>query len=400
MLISFVLHAPWSSPNIYSDITGSFWGRCWVQSGNLPYIPVNTSCDYAFEYPTVSGLILYLARMFGSDLTSFYNTVSAMSIIAAVVVAGATWAIAKRLGKKLDPLFFMLPSFLIYGIYNFDIFHAAFVVLSLLSFLSGRRTLSAVLLGLGVDTKLTSVVLVPVLLMEIGPGTHDWGVWKNRALRTFGANGGRVKFLAVFALTVAAFNIPFALLNWNNFLEGYQFVGSFGLEDAWYVWIFQNPNTWGFAKIFGIGISGILLLRIYTLKVSVMAKSALAIAAYLLGTYIYSPQLNIVLIPLLAAIELRHPAIYPWDGINALIILTWFVNPSHILGGPCDPGSTTCPTLAGTWAQLFALVRSGFLAWVCIGIASSEGHSLPAWVRARLGMKGGAGTLVSPEPTS
>lgn len=384
MLISYILHAPWGSPNFYSDITGSFWGRCWVQLGSLPYLPMNTpSCDYAFEYPTISGLILYLARLSASDLTGWYNAVSAMTAIAAVVVAGAAWGIARRLGKKLEPTYFLLPSFIIYGIYNFDVFHAAFVALSILSFLTGRRTLSAVFLGLGVDTKLTSVVLIPVFLMEIGPGTRDWGAWKNRLLRLMGVNGGRLRYLAIFGVVVAAVNLPFALLNWSNFLQGYQFVGNFGLEDAWYVWIFQNPNGWGFAKIFGIGISGILLLRIYSLRIGLVPKSALAIAAYLLGTYIYSPQLNIVLIPLLAAIELRHPALYPWEGFNAMIILTWFLAPSYIFGGVCPAGGT-CPTLAGTWSQLFALLRAGSLAWLCIGIASSEGHSLRSWIAARL----------------
>ncbi|HYB76199.1 MAG TPA: hypothetical protein VEC08_04500, partial [Nitrososphaerales archaeon] len=123
-LISFVIHAPWAVPNIYSDITGSFWGRCWVQAGSLPYIPTSTAaCDYAFEYPTLSGLILYGARLFGSDILTFYNTVSAMTLVAGVVVAGGSWAIARRLGKSLDPLYFLMPTFMIYGIYNFDMFH-------------------------------------------------------------------------------------------------------------------------------------------------------------------------------------------------------------------------------------------------------------------------------------
>ncbi|HMD78658.1 MAG TPA: hypothetical protein VKF39_01590, partial [Nitrososphaerales archaeon] len=107
-----------------------------------------------------------------------------------------------------------------------------------------------------------------------------------------------------------------------------------------------------------------------------------AIAAYLLGTYIYSPQLNIVLIPLLAIMDFRHPALYPWDGFNVLIILTWFLSPSFVLGGVCSGGATTCPTLAGTWAQLFALLRAGSLAWISIAIAAREGHSLTGWVRS------------------
>jgi len=298
-------------------------------------------------------MILYFARAVGSGLQTFYGTFSALSLVAAAGVAWGCWALSRRLGRELNPLFFMMPSFIIYGIYNFDIFQALFVILSILTFVRGKRTLSAVSLGLGICTKLTCIVLLPIFVIELR------------------GNRERLKYFGVLAAVVAALNLPIVLLNFGNFLQGYQFLGNWGLEDSWYVWIFQNPATWGYAKLFGLGVTGLLLLRVYTLKTSLMAKSFLAIAAYLLGTYIYSPQFNILVIPLIAVLDVQHPALYPWDGFNVMIILTWFI-------------PNTQPTLAWTWPQLFALLRAACLAWLCVSVASREGSSLLMWMKARI----------------
>jgi hypothetical protein len=368
LFVSAWIHWSGATPNLYSDLLGSFWTRCWVQSGSLPYLSSSAGCDSSFEYPVVAGMILYFARVIGSDMQTFYEAFSAFTLVAGVGVAWGCWAIAKKLGKELNPLFFLMPSFIIYGIYNFDIIFVSFVILSLLSFVVGRRSLSAALLALSVCTKLTSVVLVPVLLIELG------------------TNRERLNYLGVFTAALLILNLPIALLNFSNFLKGYQFLANWGLEDAWYVWIFQNPATWGYAKLFGLGVSGLLLLRVYTLKASLMAKSFLAVSAYLLGTYIYAPQFNLLVIPLIALLDLQHPALYPWDGFNVMIILTWFIPNSQ-------------PTLAWQWPQLFALLRAACLAWLCISVAAREGFSLPTWVKERVWQATGRPNALGPPST-
>jgi Glycosyltransferase family 87 len=370
IFLSAELHAPWSIPNIYSDITGSFWGRDWVQSGSLPYV------NSFFEYPVLSGLLIYAARALGDSLNSFYTAFSAFSLVAAASLGWSCWAVARKLGRELNPLFFVMPSFIIYGVYNFDLFHAALIMLSLLAYLSKRAGFSAGILGLAVDLKLTSAVLLPVFLIDL----------KTRK--------ERMKYLAEFAVVVAAFNLPFVMLNFSTFLQGYQFNGSYGLEDVWTVWIFQNPASWGFAKALGLAVGGLLLLRVYTLRVSLEAKAALAISAYLLGTFIYSPQFNLLLLPLLAVLDFKHPAVYPWDAFNALVILTWFVTPSYVLGGACPDTTFWCPTLAGTWPQVFSLLRDFCLVWLSLGIASREGATVTGWLRRNLGSVSDKG----PEP--
>lgn len=372
LFVSAVLHSPGNSPSLYSDLLDSFWGRCWVQNGALPYIGSSPGCSTSFEYPVLSGFLLYFVKLVGVTLWGYYETFTALSLMAGVAMACACYGIARRFGRNLNPLYFVMPTFLVYGIYNFDLFHALLAIVSVFFFVRGNRSLSASFLGLAVDLKLTSVVLLPIFLMELTT-TKD-----------------RMKYLAWFAALVAVFNLPIVLLNFGNFLAGYQFIGNWGLEDAWYVWIFQNPATWDYAKLFALGVAGLLLVRVYTLEASLLSKSFLAIAVYLLATYIYAPQFNLLLIPFIVVLDMKHPALYPWDSFNALIILTWFI-----------PNSS--PTLPWNWPQVFALLRAVCLALMCISVASAEGHSLVSWLRHPFGKKtpppdGPAPEAPTPEP--
>jgi hypothetical protein len=346
--LSVWLHAPGSSPQIYSDVIDSFWSRQWLQAGSFPY-----TTQY-FEYPALSGLLIYATKVIGSTLTGYYETFSAFSFVAGAVIAWSCWSIVKKSGKSLVPFYFMLPTFIIYGVYNFDLFHAVFVMLSLQALVYNRRGFSAFFLAVAVSTKLASVVLLPLFILE----ARDWR--------------SRLSYLGIFAVVVAIINVPFAVMNFNSFLAGYQFIGNWGLEDAWYVWIFQNPNTWTIAKIFGLGVAALLLLRVYTMKGELLPKTFLALAAYLLGTYIYAPQFNLLLLPVIAVLDLQSPSLFLWDGFNALIILTWFI-----------PGSS--PTLAGNWPQVFALLRAACLVWLSLSLAVREGYGLPRFVYSLFG---------------
>ncbi len=349
LLLSIQMHSPWATPGNYSDLMGSFWGRDWLQAGSLPY--VNSSYS-AFEYPPVSGLLLYATKAIGVTYDGYYLTFAALSVAAGAVIVLSCWSIARRSGRELGPFYFMLPSFVVYGIYNFDLFHAMFVILSLQFFLKGNRKLSALFLGLAVSTKLASGVLLPLFILE-SKGTRP-----------------KASFLAVFLAVVGAVNIPFAALNFNNFLAGYQFIGNWGLEDAWYVWIFQSPNNWFIAKIFGLGIAAFLLIFVYSMKGDLTSKIFLALAAYLLGTYIYSPQFNLLLLPIIAVLDLKSPWLFLWEGFNAMIILTWFI-----------PGSS--PTLPGSWPQAFSLFRAVSLAFLSVSLIPSGSLRLPQILRGR-----------------
>jgi hypothetical protein len=335
MILSFFIHSPWSIPNIYSDIA-SFWGRSWLRQGEVPYI------QSFFEYPPISGLLIYASRIIGgSSYAGYYSTFGILSIGAAGVLAWSCWRISKVLNSKLNPLYFLLPSMIVYGVYSFDLFHAMFIVLSLQMFLENKKSSSAVMLALAIATKLVSAVLIPIYLIEL----------KNPK--------PILKYLAMILVPLGIIVVPLAVLNFSYFVQFYQYFKTWGLEDAWFVWIFQNPISWSYAKLFGLALMGLLLLETYTLRLPLIPKAFLALVSFLLGTYVYAPQFNLMLVPLIAVLAVESPSLFFWDIFNALIILTWF--------------GTTHPTSAGTLPQLMSLLRAFALVWMSLSILASYG---------------------------
>src|SRR5712692_6417063 len=90
LLFSFAIHSHWSTPSIYSDI-GSFWGRAWVAGGQVP----DSSPQTFFEYPPLSALILYAARVIGGNYDGYYEVFGALSIAAGAGVAWSAWRLCK-----------------------------------------------------------------------------------------------------------------------------------------------------------------------------------------------------------------------------------------------------------------------------------------------------------------
>jgi hypothetical protein len=138
-----------------------------------------------------------------------------------------------------------------------------------------------------------------------------------------------------------------AIGNFGYFAQFVSYFSNWGLEDAWYIWIFIDQYS-HVAKAFGLILMTVLLVRVYTLKLPLETRALLALASYLFATYIYAPQFNVTLIPLVAILCLDASPLYAWEVFNVLIILTWFTTPN--------------PTHAWTLPQAMALIRSFSLA--------------------------------------
>ena len=386
-----------------------------MQQALVPYFQV------FFPYPPISGYIIYLARIIGGTYDGYYSTFGFMSLAAALVLAWSCWRVANALGTKLNPLYFFLPSVIIYGVYNLDFFNALFIILSLQFFLEDRKGASAAALGLSIATKLVGVVLLPIYLLElrklreqkakggivirsdsqppVGRMSKGWGargggylgklkevrgLLKKVASVTFEwirRNRLWLRYLLITAAVVAFFYLPIALLNLNDLYQFYALFRGWGLEDAWYIWIFQDPFN-AYAKLFGLAVTAVLLLRVYTLKVSLAPRVFLGLAAYLLGAYIYAPQFSLMLIPMVIVLAIDDPSLYAWEVFNALIILTWFL-PTPLSASVCPTQS--CPTLAWTLPQTMALLRTGSLVWLCLALLRKNGirpvELLPSFLR-------------------
>jgi hypothetical protein len=356
LLLSVFLHSQWTTSALYSDVQ-AFWARSYVSQGLVPY----SSPSNFLEYPPVSGLVLYSARgiggaiagAVGGEYAGYYLGFSLLTIAAGVAMAWSTWGLGSRLGVSTNPLYFFLPSLVVYGLYNFDVFNALFIVLALELFVLGRRDLSAVFFSVAIATKLVALVLLPVFLLEL-TGRRERG-----------------RYALVLALVAGASFLPIAAVNPAYFGQFASFFGGWRLEDAWYSWIFQDLYSKA-AKEFGLALLALLLLRVYTLKMPLAQKSFLALSSYLLSTPIYAPQFNVMMIPLVAVLALSAPWLYLWEVFNALIIITWF----------------SFPNAAMPWTvpQTMALLRSASLAMLSLSVANGAGHSIVRWMKVRAGL--------------
>ncbi len=242
-LMSILIHFPINnSPQYYSDFLGSFWGRT-TSTGlrevvvGIPYV------TYMFEYPPVCGLILWLGGWAsGGNIDIFAIVEFGILLLFTVLISHFVYQFIGYLGQSRNKqLLFSVftPSLLLYGAYNFDIVQTFFVVASLYFFIArSKPNLSALSLGLAVATKLSPALLLPLFWQEIP------------------TRKGRITYSAVMGAVVGALNVPFMILNFSTWLQGYTFLKNWGLEDSFLVWIFNNQNDWGFAKDIELRIAG------------------------------------------------------------------------------------------------------------------------------------------------
>ena len=347
-LVSILIHFPLNnSPQFYSDFLGSFWGRS-TPSGlrevvvGIPYV------TYVFEYPPICGLILWLGGWASQGNIYIFSVVEfGILLIVAVVMAHYVYQFTGYLGLNRNrQLLFSIfaPSLLLYGAYNFDIVQTLFVVMSLYFFMARKQMkLSAGFLGLAIATKLSPALLVPLFWQE---------------LRT---RNERITFTVIMGAVVGALNIPFMIVNFNTWLAGYTFLKNWGLEDSFLVWIFNNQNSWGLAKDISYVLVGTAALCIYIFFRSkpLLVRSLMTLGAFILFSYIATPQMNLDLLPLLAMVPMIPLSLfYLYELADIGIILFWFA---------FQPNNVT-PSVP----QAFALLRQIYLATMLVILGFSK----------------------------
>mgnify|MGYP000019107259 CR=1 FL=1 len=334
-LLSAALHNPRMSGNIYSDIV-YFWHRDHeLRLGLAPCF------EFFFEYPPLSCVVTYLSRIIGGPvLESYYSAFVYLSLPAYLLLTWSIITIVEKSGvSKLGLLVIASPSLVVYGIYNYDHFAAAFAGAAIALFLLGRRELSALSSGLALAFKLYSGLILPLFLIELKDTRQ------------------RLTYFAYFVIGAAVPYVAQIILNPHSIVEFFRYHGGWGLENAWYIWIFGNPGSPS-AKIFGLAIAAYLLLRVYVMRGSLQAKCLLAVAAWLFSSYVFTPQMVIWLIPLIAA---QPRALYFWPAVeitNVGIIMTWF--------GDYDP------IMPGTPPQVLALIRAVSLGLMGLSVYYGE----------------------------
>src|SRR5487761_1726190 len=302
-LVSAISH--WPNFGATSDITTTFWSR--TNSGGIPYLTYQVPyVSYVFEYPPVSGLVIWLAGWSSGGSIYVYTTIVFLVLGAFFVLSAHllyNFLNHLKLDHNLQWIFtIFVPSVVIFGAYNFDIIQAFFVILALYLFIvQDKPSTSATALGFAIGTKLFAIVLIPFLLQDLRT-SKGIKASRNYALISLGVPG--------------ALNIPFVLLNYSNWISGYTYVKAWGLEDTFLVFLRDRP----------------LLVRCF-----------LAMGSFLLFSYISAPQMNLDLLPFFALVPLVPlPLFYFFEATTATFSGLWYSFPD-----PRSPGVV----------QAFALMR-------------------------------------------
>lgn len=350
-ILSTIVHSPSISPNIYSDLV-SFWGRTEVADGLIPYV------DFVFEYPQLCGLMTYVSASLGRAPEAYYALMSFFLYLFTMGSAVLTYLLAKESGfdtGRIYRYFLLAPSMIIYLVYNFDIINAFFVLLALYTFQRGRTLLSAASIGLGVLSKLTPVLLIPIFAQKVK-------TWRRQLL-----------FVVVAVAIPVLVNAPLAAVSFENWWGGYQWHMDWGLENSWLVFLFPDPGSWDTAKILSQILMVLVVARVIVWKNdNLKQKSFAMLGGFLLATYVYTPQMNLVLLPLFVLSSESFLLFYPWEIANAFIILSWFTVPT-------PPG----PTAAYTAPQLSALVRALLLVLILAQVTKVRGRTILRWVTSK-----------------
>ncbi len=328
--LSLFLHIPGQPWTLYSDVT-SFWFReDGLRMGQFPCI------DYFLEYPPIACYLVYLSRLVGGpDVLSYYFTFGVLSLPAYALLAYSISKLCNR-ARYLPAVALLSPSLVVYGVYNFDHFFAATLATSLLLFMRGRRILGSAVLGVAAAIKLMAFLLLPIYLME--------------------AKGERMRTFEAFVAGALIPSLPVLLLRPGWVVEFFLHHSGWGLENAWYVWIFGDPFSTS-AKLFGLALFLPILLRSYSLNSGVVEKSALVIGSWLITSYVFTPQMAIWMLPFVAMLPQTLVYWPVFEVSNVYIILTWF--------------TTDRPTHPWTLPQTMALIRAVALAGMLYAIYSS-----------------------------
>ena len=212
--------ADWKSPDnyihaCYTDIAPLYTAR-YLDKDIWPY----ASGEKSVEYPVLMGVAMYLTALPVSDVHSYYF----LSIfLLALLFIASVWIL-----QKINPygFYYALAPAVVGSLFiNWDLWAIPTMLLAIYWFDRERYDYSAIALGFSVATKFFPVLLlIPILVIFLRKGLSP------------------IRYLAFFAVTWLAINLPIAISTPNGWWHFYKF----NLE--------RGPDwgsIWNIAQIFG-----------------------------------------------------------------------------------------------------------------------------------------------------
>ncbi len=168
------------------------------------------------------------------------------------------------------------------------------------------------------------------------------------------------------------------ILNFETWFGTYMFHTEWGIENSWLVFFFdkydQNSHYVGLVVLLYFVFKGLMESgrRDYgNPQMRVINRAFLVNIAWLLGNYVVTPQMALMLLPFYVLIPtVPILMIYLVEVLNALIIVMWFISKKIFLEDP---------TLASSPVQWAALARQ--LVWVILFIYMIYPEKIKVWSR-------------------
>lgn len=322
VLVSLVVHDP-GFLGQYTDYMSLYFrdpGR--VLTG-LPYV------DYGFEYTPPIALIWLLASRvallashIGIDpFLAISRTVFSINILFYILYIYAIYRISRIISSPYPPLALAIlsPSIAYYLYYNWDIVASSLMAFGIYMLTRRRIHVSAILMGLASSVKIFPGVALIAMSLAM----------KSVEIRK------RISFLLLGVMMAGS---PYLIL-WLLYSPGVMYIvgyhSSWYCENCFYIMLTDDISDSTLREVSSIAMIAIPLIYAasYLSKHGDPSRGAQAILGASLPpvalsislSYVYSPQMNIMISPLYIMLRGRALALLlAQDILNVLIMILWF----------------------------------------------------------------------------
>ncbi|TSE00451.1 DUF2029 domain-containing protein [Skermania sp. ID1734] len=389
----------------YSDIQFLWLGRD-INNHVFPYVDGGITRDGALtggsvEYPVLTGTLMWIGAIPAHNDAEFLLYSALLLAPFALLTA---WMLGWMAGRAAF-LWSIGPPLVMYAFHNWElpvVFTAVAAVFVMTRFsaltLRKRGVLAAVLLGIGFCLKLyPGVFVLPLLLYVLTGGPGGAELPRNHKGRYDVRGAGFIAIAA--AATVAAINLPFAILGYNGWRASFAFQqqreADITTNSIWY---------WGLRSLFGTDpgadqsfqhavsvISPTLVLASFALAVWLgwrryqvtgtypwIAVSAAMLCGFLLFHKVHSPQYTLWLLPFFVLLAVPWGAVFAYLAADIAVGVGVFLYFNALTTNEMV-GVTEHLVQFGVWgrALLLALFFVLFLR-APLRFADSRGERLPA----------------------
>ncbi len=277
--------------------------------GKVPYL------ESQFEYPVLTGGVVYLAARFGSSRFSFFTWTSVLLGGLGVVTA---WALHQLVGGRAL-MFAFAPTLLAYAFFNWDLLAVALAVLATTLYVRDRMAISGALLGLGTAAKLfPGLLLIPFTL----------GLWScpKRKEASVLVGSAAAAWLAV--------NLPVSIISPRGWAYAFRYQSSRG-TDIYTLWALPERLLhflWPAGLLNLLWLGAFLVVGVVAWRWARSRRPGFPawtfgfplIAAFLLTSKAYSPVYSLWLLPWFAIALPDWRAFVAFEAADMAVFVTVF----------------------------------------------------------------------------